>query len=132
MVDELARMREAIRTKYPDYQVALEPSSVRVCVTFNGERVADSSRALCVRETAHKPVYYFPREDVRMNLLERTQHHTTCPFKGQASYWTLRVGDREAENAVWTYEDPIDEVPRLKDYVAFYGDRVEITTSGSA
>jgi uncharacterized protein (DUF427 family) len=80
---------------------------------------------LTVCETKHEPVVYFPREDVRFEALERTDHKSFCPFKGEASYWTLRVADRAEENAVWSYEDPFDEVAGLEDYVAFYADRVE-------
>ena len=87
--------------------------------------IADSARTLVVRETKHDPVVYFPREDVRLDAMQRTEHETFCPFKGEASYWTLRVGDRVEENAVWTYEDPFDEVAGLKDYVSFYPDRVD-------
>ncbi len=113
-------------TKHPRYRVELDPNPNKVRVAFNGATVAETTRSLRVRETAHEPVVYVPRADVRMQHLEETDHHTFCPFKGEASYWTLRVGDREAENAVWSYEDPFDEVLGLKDYVAFYRDRVEV------
>ena len=66
---------------------------------------------------------YFPREDVRMDRLERTAHESFCPFKGDASYWCLVAGDRREENAVWSYEDPFEQVAGLRDYVAFYDDR---------
>ena len=111
--------------KFPDYRVDLEPDGERVRVRVGGEILADSTRALIVRETRHDPVVYLPREDVRLDLLERTDHRTFCPFKGEASYWTLRAADRVEENAVWSYEDPFDEVAGLKDYMAFYPDRVD-------
>ena len=110
---------------HPDYRVDLEPNPARVQLRFEGETVAESERTLIVRETKHTPVVYFPREDVRFELLQRTVHHTVCPFKGEASYWTLRVGARVEENVAWSYEDPFDEVAGLKDYVSFYPDRVE-------
>jgi uncharacterized protein (DUF427 family) len=109
----------------PDYKVTLEASPRRVRVRFNGEWIADSTAAHLLFETRHLPVYYFPRGDVRMDLLRPTEHHTFCPFKGTASYWTIRVGDKSSENAVWGYPDPYDEVPALKDFVAFYWDRVD-------
>lgn len=109
--------------EFPDYEVALEPNPQRMTVTFHGEVVAASARTLRVRETKHAPVVYFPREDVRFELLQRTAHETFCPFKGEASYWTLRIGGRCAENAVWSYEDPFEQVAGLRDYVAFYPDR---------
>ena len=116
---------ESLYHKYPDYRVDLDPSRERVRVRYNGEVIADSAKTLIVRETKHDPVVYFPREDVRLEAMQRTDHETFCPFKGEASYWSLRVGDRVEENAVWTYEDPFDEVAGLKDYVSFYPDRVE-------
>ena len=117
--------RESLYHKFPDYRVDLDPSTTRIRVTFGGEVVADSDRTLVVRETKHEPVVYFPREDVRFDLLEPTSHTTFCPFKGEASYWTLRVGDRVEENVIWSYDDPFDEVAGLKDYVSFYADRVD-------
>ena len=117
--------RESLYHKFPDYRVDLDPSTTRVRVAFGGEVVADSDRTLVVRETKHEPVVYFPREDVRFDLLEPTSHTTFCPFKGEASYWTLRVGDRVEENVIWSYDNPFDEVAGLKDYVSFYADRVD-------
>jgi len=109
----------------PDYKIALEPSLRRVRVQFNGEWVADSTNARLLFETRHLPVYYFPRSDVRLDLMRPTEHHTFCPYKGTASYWTIRVGDKSSENAVWGYPEPYDEVDAIKDYVAFYWDRVD-------
>ncbi len=109
----------------PDYKVTLERSPRRVRVKFNGETIADSNAAHLLFETRHLPVYYFPRADVRMDKLMPTEHHTFCPYKGRAAYWTIRVGDKVSENAVWGYPDPYDEVPALKDFVAFYWDRVD-------
>jgi uncharacterized protein (DUF427 family) len=97
-----------------------EDSPRRVRVMFNGETVADSRRAKLMHETGHLPVYYFPDEDVRMDLLEESDHTTHCPFKGDASYWSVKLGERESENAVWGYPDPIDSCPPIAGYVAFY------------
>jgi uncharacterized protein (DUF427 family) len=112
---------EAISTQ----RVRLEPNQRRVRVVFGGEVVADSSRTLYLFETGHLPVYYFPRDDVRFELLEPTAHHTHCPYKGDASYFTVVAGGQQYENAVWAYPDPIDSVPELQDYVAFYWDRAD-------
>ena len=117
---------ESLYHKFPDYRVDLVPSDKRVTVRFNGEVIVDTQRALEVRETKHDPVLYFPREDVRIERLERSDHQSFCPFKGEASYWHLGAGDRREENSVWSYEDPFDEVSGLKDYVAFYADRVDL------
>jgi len=111
--------------KNPDYRIAFERSPRRVRVQFGGAYIADSTNAHLLFETRHLPVYYFPRQDVRFDLLTPTDHHTYCPYKGEASYWTIRAGDRVAENAVWGYPKPYDELPQIRDYVAFYWDRVD-------
>ncbi|HUT47938.1 MAG TPA: DUF427 domain-containing protein [Alphaproteobacteria bacterium] len=107
------------RVSHAGYRVVIEPSATRVRAVFNGETIADSDRALVMRETRLRWVYYFPRADVRMDLLTRKPQRTHCPFKGDASYWSLAVGDRVAEDAVWSYEDPFDEAMSVRDYVAF-------------
>jgi uncharacterized protein (DUF427 family) len=104
----------------PDYRITFEPSPRRVRVKFGGETIADSAAAHLLFETRHLPVYYFPRADVRMDLLRPTEHHTYCPYKGTASYWTIVSGGRESENAVWGYPEPFDEVTAIRNYVAFY------------
>ncbi len=109
----------------PDYRITFEPSPRRVRVRFNGETIADSLAPHLLFETRHLPVYYFPHGDVRMDLLRRTDHHTYCPYKGTASYWSIAVGDRLSENAVWGYPEPFAEVAAIKEYVAFYWDRVD-------
>lgn len=110
---------------HPQHTVEIAPCPGRVRVEWAGETVADSRRALRVREASYPPVVYVPREDVRMDLLERSDQHSYCPFKGHASYYTLRAGDRVSENAVWSYEDPYDQVAVLKDCAAFYPDRID-------
>jgi uncharacterized protein (DUF427 family) len=97
-----------------------EDSPRRVRVMFNGEPIADSRRVKLMHETGHLPVYYFPREDVRMGSLEESEHTTYCPFKGEASYWSVKVGDKVSENVVWGYPEPIDSCPPIAGYLAFY------------
>jgi uncharacterized protein (DUF427 family) len=109
----------------PDYRITFERSPRRVRIKFNGEWVADSTEAHLLFETRHLPIYYFPRADVRADLLRASEHHTHCPYKGTASYWSISVGDRLSENAVWAYPEPYDEVVQIKDYLAFYWDRVD-------
>ena len=116
---------ESLYAKYPDYRVELEECSERIRVSLGEQTIADSSKTLRVLETKHEPVVYFPREDVRFDLLDATHHTTFCPFKGEASYWTAHVNDRVEDNVVWGYDDPFEEVAALKDYVSFYVDRVE-------
>ncbi len=114
----------------PDYEIRLIPAPERVSVVVGGETVADSTRARVMLEAGHPPVYYFPRADVRMDLLRRTDHRTHCPYKGDASYWTIAVGDRVLDDAVWAYETPYAEMAELRDYVAFYWDRVDAVFVG--
>jgi uncharacterized protein (DUF427 family) len=103
-----------------DHVLFFEDSPRRVRVMSGGETVVDSRRVKLMHETRHLPVYYFPEEDVRMDLLEATDHTTTCPFKGEASYWSVRVGENVAGNAVWSYPDPIESAPPIAGYLAFY------------
>ncbi|NQW02054.1 MAG: DUF427 domain-containing protein [Rhodospirillales bacterium] len=109
----------------PDYQVTIAPSGRRVRAVFNGEVIADSTAALVLQETRHAPTYYFPRKDVRMDLLTPTDHLTHCPFKGNASYWSIEVGGKKEENVVWSYEEPYKEAPDIAGYLAFYWDKME-------
>ena len=102
-----------------------EDSPRRVRATFGGETIVDSRRAKLLHETGHLPVYYFPEEDVRMDLLEPTDHVTHCPHKGDASYWTIRAGGKVAENAAWAYREPLDGAPPLAGHVAFYWGKLD-------
>ena len=104
----------------------MEPSPKRLVVVFAGEAVADSIRALKVMETASPPTYYVPRQDVRMDLLVPSEGRTTfCEWKGQATYFDVRVGERESPRAAWTYEDPRPAFAALAGHVAFYPARVD-------
>ena len=116
--------------RHPDYRVDLAPSDQALQARFGEIVVAQSRKALIVSETKHDPVVYFPLEDVVMEYFTATEHHTFCPFKGQASYWTLRHNGTVAENVMWAYLEPIAEVAGLKGYAAFYSDRVQVAPSG--
>jgi uncharacterized protein (DUF427 family) len=105
--------------------ILFEDSPRRIRGVLAGETVVDSTRVKLLHEHAHLPIYYFPRDDVRLDLLEPTDHHTRCPWKGEAAYWSIRVGDQLAENAVWGYPDPLDDAPPLADYVAFYWGKLD-------
>ena len=109
----------------PNYVMDLDPVPFRVRAAFNGEPVIDSGRALVMFELGHAPVYYVPRGDVRMELMTPTGRATHCPYKGDASYWTLAVGGKTVENAVWSYEDPYAEMAGLKDLIGAYWDRFD-------
>jgi uncharacterized protein (DUF427 family) len=109
----------------PDHPISIEPHPQRVRVIFNGRTVADTTRALVLREATYKPVFYIPREDADMTAFERTSHSTQCPYKGDASYFSIRVGDRVSENAIWSYEQPFSAVKEIVERLAFYPDRVD-------
>src|SRR5262245_57946137 len=108
----------------PGYEIRVEANPRRVRVEFNGATVADSSRVQVLHETRLAPTFYFPQADVRLELFERTAHTTHCPFKGDASYWTLKVGGAVSENAAWSYDEPYDDATPIRGYLAFYAERV--------
>ena len=119
----------------PDHPITIQPSLDRVQVKLGGQIVADSSNALTLREASYPPVQYIPRSDVRMDLLVATAHHTHCPYKGEASYFSIKAGDRSAENAVWSYEHPYPAVQEIAGHLAFYPERVDsidVTKAASA
>jgi uncharacterized protein (DUF427 family) len=105
--------------------IVVEPNPNRIVVRLGGQVIADSSRALIMRATNSAPTHYIPREDVDMSRLHRTPHATHCPYKGDASYWSIRAADRTADNAVWSYETPYDDVKAIEGHLAFYPDRVD-------
>jgi uncharacterized protein (DUF427 family) len=117
--------------RYPGHRIHTKPAGVRVRVTFKGDVIADTRNAIELEEpmegsTVAPVVYYIPRADVKMDRLVRTSHGTYCPFKGHASYYSLADGP---ENAVWTYEEPYDEMLAIKEHLAFYPDKVDSITA---
>lgn len=102
-----------------------EDTPKHLCIVFAGVTVADTRRAKRVLETSHPPVYYLPPEDVRRDCLTRTARSSLCEWKGRAVYDTVRVGDREAVDAVWSYPDPTADFAALKNYLAFYPSRMD-------
>lgn len=120
-----AAQRTSGKIPGPDHPITIQPSLDRVTVKFAGQVIADSARALTLREAKYPPVQYIPKSDVRMDLLTPTQHSTHCPYKGDASYFTIKVGDRTSENAIWCYETPFDAVSEIAGHLAFYPDRVD-------
>lgn len=111
--------------KWPEHQVREERLEGQVRVVFGGETVADSRDVVKVSEDDYPPRYYFPRTDVVMDDLQRTERTTQCPFKGKANYYSLRAGGRTAENAVWTYEEPYEEHQGLAGRLAFDDELVD-------
>ena len=111
--------------KNPEHRVTVAPFEGRIVVEAQGQILVDTRRALVLREASYPPVYYVPRAEANMDRLEKTAHHTYCPYKGEASYFRI-AGLPNGDNAVWTYETPYDEVVSIKDALAFYPDRVTI------
>jgi uncharacterized protein (DUF427 family) len=109
------------------HPITIQPNPARVVVTVCGTTVADTTRALTLREASYRAVEYIPRADVDMAVLEPSDHQTYCPFKGDCAYFSVVTGDGTVDNAVWTYEQPYPAVAPIKEYVAFYPNKVEIT-----
>ncbi|MGF1624155.1 MAG: DUF427 domain-containing protein, partial [Alphaproteobacteria bacterium] len=107
------------------YRVELFPSTAHIRVRWAGRTVAETAAPLLVRETGYVPTWYIPRADVDTSLLRESDHRSYCPYKGDAHYWSLAAGDEVTENALWYYPQPFPELAALKDYVAFFRDRVE-------
>lgn len=102
------------------YPIDLLPCAKRIRAMVGGEVIVDSVNGFVLREHKHLPVYYFPRTDVRMDLLHPSDHSTHCPYKGDASYFTIEAGGERRENAVWTYQEPFANVAEMKDLLSFY------------
>lgn len=105
--------------------IYFEDSPRRIRGVFNGETVVDARHAKLLHEQGHLPIYYFPEDEVALDLLEASSHATTCPYKGEASYWSVRVGDRVAEDAVWSYPDPLEDAPALAGHYAIYWHKLD-------
>ena len=109
----------------PDHPIEIQPNPSRVVVTVGGKTIADTLHALTLREASYPAVQYIPRRDVDMSALTRSEHTTYCPYKGDASYYSIPAGGDRSLNAVWAYETPFEGMVQIKDYVAFYPDRVD-------
>ena len=112
------------------HQITITPTPLHVEVSLGGEKLAASDRAVLLEETGSPARYYLPPEDVRTDLLSPTSQHTTCPFKGEASYWSAEVGGEVHENLVWSYKTPIPQAEGITGLMCFYNDRVELTVDG--
>lgn len=109
----------------PDHPITVTRNPQQVLVRVAGKLLVDTRDALTLQEASYPPVQYIPRKDVDMSLLQRTDHTTYCPFKGDASYYSIPIGGERSVNAVWTYESPYPAVAQIKDYLAFYPTRVD-------
>jgi uncharacterized protein (DUF427 family) len=108
-----------------DHPITLAPNPHRLRILVGGVIVAETTRALTLKEAALPPVQYIPREDVAMDLLERSSRKTHCPYKGDASYWDVTAGGLRARDAVWSYEKPFDAVKTIAGRLAFYPHKVD-------
>jgi len=109
----------------PDHPITIETNTSRVVITVGGRVIADTREALTLREASYPAVQYIPRQDVDMAALVRSEHTTFCPYKGNASYYSIPAGGDRSIDAVWTYETPFEAMKQIKEYVAFYPDRVD-------
>ncbi|WP_395069021.1 DUF427 domain-containing protein [Paraburkholderia silvatlantica] len=116
---------QTVKIPGPDHPITVEPAHTRVVVKAGGHVVADTRRALTLREASYPAVFYIPRDDADMALLARTEHKSWCPYKGEASYYSITSGGARAVNAIWSYETPHEAVSAIKDHLAFYPDRVD-------
>ena len=114
-----------MKTPGPDHPISIAPHRGSVRVIFKGRVVADSNRALALYEKSYPPRFYIPHEDAQMALFERTPHTSHCPYKGDAGYYSIRIGEAVSENAIWSYEHPYPAVAEIAGRLAFYSDRVD-------
>jgi len=110
----------------PDHPITITPTAGRVTVQVAGRTIADSTNALTLQEADYPAVQYLPLADVDAEVLVRSDTQTYCPFKGDASYYSVRTGDGELADAIWTYEQPYPAVAEIKEHAAFYADKVDI------
>ncbi|QRM30012.1 DUF427 domain-containing protein [Microvirga sp. VF16] len=109
----------------PDHPITITKNPHRIRVMLGGFIIAETTQALTLREATLPVVHYIPREDVHMDLLDSSDHRTHCPYKGDASYFTVNGGGLVRENAAWTYEEPAPSVTAIKDHLAFYPEKVD-------
>ena len=121
-----------IKLPGPDHPISIRRNSARVVVSVAGRVVADTRNALTLREATYPPVEYIPRKDADFSQLERTDHATYCPYKGDCSYYSIPAGGKKSVNAVWSYQEPFPSVEQIGGHVAFYPDRVDEIVEQSA
>lgn len=114
-----------IKVPGPDHPITIEHNPNQVAVSVAGRVIARTRDALTLREAGYPAVHYIPRKDVDVTLLERTDHATYCPYKGDCAYFSIPLGGERSTNAVWTYQAPYTAVASIRDHLAFYPDRVD-------
>jgi uncharacterized protein (DUF427 family) len=125
MEQKVSARSKPIKEPGPDHPITIERNPNRLLISVAGRVVVDTHEALTLREATYPAVQYVPRKDVDMTLLERTNHATYCPYKGDCAYFSIPLGGERSVNAVWTYEDPYAAVLPIKEHLAFYPDRVD-------
>jgi uncharacterized protein (DUF427 family) len=125
MVSNTTPAARPVKVPGKDHPITIERNASRVVVTVAGKVIVDTQDALTLREAHYPAVIYVPRKDIDMTLLERTDHATYCPYKGDCAYFSIPAGGERAVNAVWTYENPYEAVARIRNHLAFYPDRVD-------
>jgi uncharacterized protein (DUF427 family) len=129
--EQLTADGKPIRLPGPDHPITIEPNPARVLVRAGEEILADTRAALTLREAGYPAVQYIPLADVERSLLEPSEHSSYCPFKGEASYYSVPSLGAQGENAVWEYRQPYDAVSEIAGHVAFYRDRVIVEESAA-
>jgi uncharacterized protein (DUF427 family) len=117
----------------PDHPITITATQGRVTAAVEGKLIAHTREALTLQEAAYPPVQYIPRKDVDMTQLQRSTHRTYCPYKGECVYFSIPAGGERSVNSVWSYEAPYAAVAAIRDYLAFYPDRIgalEIDSKG--
>lgn len=114
----------------PNHPISIARNPKRVRVSFAGTTIADTTQALTLKEAGYQPAQYIPRADTDMNQLKATAHASHCPYKGDASYFSIEADGRTAENAVWSYQQPFPAMAEIKDYLAFYPNRIDKIEEG--
>jgi uncharacterized protein (DUF427 family) len=112
------------------HRITITPTDLQVEISVDGDKIAESRRPVLLQETGLPTRYYLPREDVRMELLRPTATETTCPFKGQASYWSVEAGGKVHDDLVWSYESPIPQAEGVAGLLCFFNERVDLTLQG--
>ena len=109
----------------PDYPLNIYPTEKLVSIIFADTIIAQTREALVMKESGYSPAFYIPRNDVHLDLMAKTDHSSYCPFKGHATYWSINVEGKMAENSVWSYENPFEEVKNIRESMSFYESKVD-------
>jgi uncharacterized protein (DUF427 family) len=131
-MDKTDTTSKTVRIPGPEHPIAIEPNRGRVVISVAGQVIADTTEALTLREANYPAVLYLPRKDANMALLARSDQVTYCPYKGECSYFSIPLGGQRSINAVWTYQEPYLAVASIKEYLAFYPDRVDLIRGAPA